>query len=105
MSRWTLGALPVVAVLALPAAASAQVSGNQSNPAGGAAIGEVILATGIATVVTVLALLVLIAHRPARVDHVSRLVGHAGRVAGFPGWASLPLAFVGGSLIVAVLGM
>src|SRR3954447_1004030 len=105
MSRWTLGALPVVPVLALPAAASAQVSGNQSNPAGGAALGEVILATGMATVVTVLALLVVIGHRTGRIDHVTRLGAYAERVTGIPGWASLPLGFVGGSLIVAVLGM
>src|SRR3954447_11169649 len=105
MSRWTLGALPVVPVLALPAAASAQVSGNQSNPAGGAALGEVILATGMATVVTVLALLVVIGHRTGRIDHVTRLGAYAERVTGIPGWASLPLGFVGGSLIVAVFGM
>src|SRR3954453_22918015 len=104
-SAWLLGTLPAAAVLAWPAAASAQVSGNQSNPAGGAALGEVILATGMATVVTVLALLVVIGHRTGRIDHVSRLGAHAERVTGIPGWASLPLAFVGGSLIVAVLGM
>jgi hypothetical protein len=102
---WLLGTLPAATVLAWPAAASAQVSGNQSNPAGGAAIGEVILATGMATVVTALALLVVIGHRSGRIDHVSRLGAYAERVTGIPGWASLPLAFVGGSLIVAVLGM
>src|ERR1044071_770912 len=67
---WLLGVLPAVAILAWPAAASAQVSGNQSNPAGGAAIGEVILATAMATVVTAIAPLVALRHRtrsrPAR---------------------------------------
>src|SRR4051795_5671838 len=90
---WLLGALPAAVVLAWPAAASAQVSGNQSNPAGGAAIGEVILATSMAAVVPLLALLLVIGHRPGRIDHVSRLGAHAERVTGIPGWASLPLAF------------
>jgi hypothetical protein len=102
---WLLGTLPAAAVLAWPAAASAQVSGNQSNPAGGAAIGEVILATAMATVVTVIALLIVIGHRTGRIDHVRRLGAYSERVTGIAGWASLPLAFVGGSLIVAVLGM
>ena len=102
---WLAGVLPAGAALALPAAASAQGAGNQSNPAGGAAIGEVILATGMATVVTVIALLVVIGHRSGRVAFVARLAAYSERVTGIPGWASLPLAMVGGSLIVAVLGM
>ena len=102
---WLAGLVPAAAVLAWPAAAPAQVSGNQSKPAGGAAIGEVVLATGMATVVTVVALLVVIGHRSGRISFVSRAAASAERATGLPGWASLPLAMVGGSLIVAVLGM
>jgi hypothetical protein len=102
---WLLGVLPAFAILTLPAAASAQVSGNQSNPAGGAAIGEVILATAMATVVTAVALLVVFWHRSGRISFVSRAARQAEEVTGIPGWASLPLAMVGVSLIVAVLGM
>ena len=102
---WLIGSLPAAAALAWPGAASAQAGGADSNPAGGAALGEVILATGMATIVTVVALLVVIGHRTGRIDHVNRLGGLAERITGIPGWASLPLAFVGGSLIVAVLGM
>jgi hypothetical protein len=58
-----------------------------------------------ATVVTVIALLVVIGHRTGRIDHLNRLGAVSERVTGIPGWASLPLAFVGGSLLVAVLGM
>src|SRR4051812_25350220 len=102
---WLLGMLPATLVLAWPGAAFAQAGDPQSNPAGGAAIGEVILASGMAAVVTVIALLVVIGHRTGRIDHVNRLGALAERTTGIPGWASLPLAFVGGSLIVAVLGM
>src|ERR1044071_7859475 len=87
---WLLGVLPAVAILTLPAAASAQVSGNQSNPAGGAAIGEVILATAMATVVTAVALLLVLWHRSGRISFVSRAAGRAEEVTGIPGWASLP---------------
>ena len=83
----------------------AQVSGDEADPAGGAAIGEVILATGMALVVTALALAVVFGHRSGRLPQVGRLAAFAERVSGVPGWASLPIAFVGGSLIVAVIGM
>src|SRR3954447_5771156 len=57
--------------LIAPASAMAQ-GGQKADPAGGAAIGEVILATAMATVVTVVALLVVIGHRSGRVKFVAR---------------------------------
>jgi hypothetical protein len=56
-------------------------------------------------VVTGIALVIVIGHRTGRVAFVGRLSDNAERMTGIPGWASLPLAIVGGSLIVAVLGM
>ena len=52
--------------LLLPAGALAQ-AGEKSDPAGGAAIGEVVLATAMAGVVTAIALVVVIGHRSGRV--------------------------------------
>jgi hypothetical protein len=101
-SSW--GAL-AAALLAWPATASAQVSGDKADPAGGAAIGEVIIATGLAAVVTGLALVVVLGHRSGRIPQVGRVAAYAERVSGVPGWASLPFAFVAGSLLVAVIGM
>jgi hypothetical protein len=98
---WTATA----AGLALPASALAQVSGDKADPAGGAAIGEVILATAMAAVVTGAALAMVVGHRSGRLPHVGRVAAFAERVSGVPGWASLPFAFVGGSLLVAVVGM
>ena len=83
----------------------AQVSGDESNPAGGAEIGEVIIATSGAIVVTLLALVIVFGHRSGRITWVGRLAAFSERVSGIPGWASLPTAVVGGSLLTAVIGM
>src|SRR3954447_7210177 len=90
--------------LIVPATAAAQ-GGEKADPAGGAAIGEVILATAMATVVTVITLMIVFGHRSGRVKFVGRAAGHAERLTGVPGWASLPNVFVGGALLVAVIGM
>jgi hypothetical protein len=98
-------ALALAASATLPAAASAQSGGASSNPAGGAAIGEVILASGMAAVVTAFALAVVIGHRNGRLAWPGKVAAFAARQAGMPGWAALPVAVVGGSLLVAVIGM
>ena len=59
------------AALIVPASAAAQ-GGAKSDPAGGAAIGEVILATAMAGVVTAIALVIVIGHRSGRVKFVAR---------------------------------
>ena len=104
MQHRTLWAGPACALLAWPATASAQ-SGEKADPAGGAAIGEVVLATGMALVVTAVALIIVLGHRSGRIAFVGRLAAYSERITGVPGWASLPLAFVGGSLLTAVIGM
>jgi hypothetical protein len=101
----TLWAVLGAALLTWPATAAAQTEGNKSDPAGGAAIGEVLIASGMAAVVTGLALIVVLGHRSGRVPQLGRLAGFAERISGVPGWASLPFAFVGGSLLIAVVGM
>jgi hypothetical protein len=98
-------AAAAAALGAAPAAASAQVSGNEADPAGGAAIGEVIIATSAAAVVTAILLAVVVGHRNGRLPQVARVAAFAERSSGLPGWASLPLAFVIGSLLIAVFGM
>jgi hypothetical protein len=98
-------AFALAASVALPATASAQSTQAGSNPAGGAAIGEALLATGMATVVTAFALAVVIGHRNGRLAWPGKVADFAARQAGMPGWAALPIAVVGGSLLVAVIGM
>src|SRR5919199_1136829 len=74
-------------------------------PAGGAAIGQVIGATAGAAVATAALLWIIMAHRSGRIAWVGRLAALAERQTGLPGWASLPSALIGGSLLIAVFGM
>jgi hypothetical protein len=77
----------------------------KASPAGGAAIGEAIAATAGALVLTAAMLAVVVGHRSGRLPQVARLAAFAERSSGIPGWASLPLFFLAGALLVAVLGM
>ena len=75
------------------------------DPAGGAAIGEVIGATAGAMVATTLLFALGFGHRSGRTQLLERWSGFAARVAGLPTWVALPSAIGTGSLIVALLGM
>ena len=76
-----------------------------TEPAGGAAMGEVILATAAATVLTVVLLVLGLGHRSGKVAVLGRFAAWSGRISGLPGWAALPVGFATGSLIIAVFGM
>ncbi len=76
-----------------------------TEPAGGAEMGEVILATAIGLVGTVCVLGPIAAYRSGRFPQLGRFADWSGRQVGLPGWAALPLAIQGGALIVAVFGM
>src|SRR5215211_4413534 len=97
------GSSAVIAALAGAGPAWAQATGNE--PAGGAAAGEAIGATLGALVVTALIAALISGHRSGRIQFLGRLADFAGRQTGLPGWAALPSAVVGISLLVAVLGM
>jgi hypothetical protein len=74
-------------------------------PAGGAAVGETIIATAGALVITATMFTIVIGHRSGRIKFVQRVADFAERNSGIPGWASLPIAFVTGALLIAVFGM
>jgi hypothetical protein len=76
-----------------------------SPPAGGAGLGQVIGATAGAMLATAVLLWIITAHRAGRIAWVGRLSDFAERQTGLPGWASLPSALIGGSLLIAVFGM
>ncbi len=78
----------------------------QGDPsAGGAALGQVVLATALVTAILG-GLAVLVArHRAGRVTLLGRAAVVSGRVAGLPGWAALPSLIAAGSLICALFGM
>ena len=86
------------------AAATFQLAAEAA-PAGGAAAGETLMATAGALVVSVAMFAIVVGHRSGRLPVVQRAADAAERFTGIPGWSSLPLLFVLGSLAVAVLGM
>src|SRR5687768_17050197 len=73
-------------------------------PAGGAALAEILWATGVAAVIFLVLGLFGAAHRSGRTKLLTNLGGFAERVSGLPAWAAIPAAFAGGALLLAVFG-
>ena len=94
----------IAAALAAPGFALAQ-SGTGSPPAGGGETGQIFIGTLVMGALTVAVLALVRAHRKGTTQILQRAADFAGRQFGLPGWAGLPLAIAGTSLIVAVLGM
>ena len=76
-----------------------------SEPAGGAALDQVAIATVGAMIASGVLLYLVIGHRWGRVRTLGRLAAFSERVSGLPGWASLPLGVAMVSLITALFGM
>jgi hypothetical protein len=88
--------------LASPLAAAVAAA---APPAGGAEIGQVIIATAAGALVTGVLLFLGVGYRTGRVATLGRISAHAERRLGMPGWAALPLMMVTPSLIIALFGM
>jgi hypothetical protein len=74
-------------------------------PAGGAEIGQIVIATLAATVVTAALLYLGLGHRSGRVQVLQRLADHSERTSGMPGWVAFPSGIATLSLLTAVFGM
>jgi hypothetical protein len=74
-------------------------------PAGGAEIGQIVIATTAATIVTAALLYLGLGHRSGRVQILQRLADHAERTSGMPGWIAFPSGIATLSLLTAVFGM
>jgi hypothetical protein len=94
--------LPSLVLLALPETALA--AGN-AKPAGGAALGEVALATTGATVITLALLWLGWAHRSGRTQVLRRPAEATARATGLPVWAALPTEIASVALLTALFGM
>ena len=81
----------------------AQATGDE--PAGGAAIGEALVATAAAGVATALIAVLIAGHRSGRIDWLARAGRFTERLTGLPAWAALPSTLLSVSLLTAVLGM
>jgi hypothetical protein len=76
-----------------------------ANPAGGAALDQIAIASGMASVATAVLMLGIFGYRNGRGRTLRRLAAFSERVSGLPAWAALPAGLAGGSLLVALLGM
>ncbi len=74
-------------------------------PAGGAAVDQVAIATGAALVLSAAIAWLGMGHRSGKVPYLGRAADLTERVSGLPGWAALPSALSAASLLVALLGM
>src|ERR687891_2686888 len=78
----------------------------QAEPsAGGAAIGEVVLATGFVTAILGGLAVLVWRHRAGRQTALGRAAALAERASGLPGWTALPSAISAVSLLMALFGM
>ena len=80
---------------------------GQPKPAGGAAFGQVLIASGAAAVLTAGLLVLGVGHRTGRIAVLARLAAWSerGPGRGLPGWAALPSLVSLVSLVTALLGM
>ena len=76
-----------------------------SPPAAGAEIGQIVIATAAATVVTCALLYLGFGHRSGRTQVLQRLADHSERKTGMPGWVAFPSAVATISLLTALFGM
>ena len=74
-------------------------------PAGGAATGEIILATAGAGLLTTILLVLGLGHRTGRIAVLGRMADRASAISGLPSWAALPTLLSTVSLITALFGM
>ncbi len=76
-----------------------------SEPAGGAATNEIVIATAMASVVTIALLVLCAGHRSGRVKLLGIAADLSARISGLPRTVALPLGVGGGALHIALLGM
>ena len=76
-----------------------------AEPAGGAALDQVVIATAGATIATALLLYLVAGHRSGRVTLLTNVADRVARTARMPGWSALPAGVAGAALGVALLGM
>src|SRR2546421_550925 len=96
-----------VVALALAAAfagAAAPPALAKSDSAAGAPIGDLLWASGVAVVLSAAVLWLAIAHRSGRIFVLQRIADAGRRATGLPGWAIVPVAVGGASLLIAVFG-
>src|SRR5215210_4638421 len=94
--------LATLNLAASPGGLLAPIAGSE--PAGGAALDQVAIATGSALLLTAAISWLGMGHRSGKVPYLGRAADFFERHSGLPGWAALPSVLSSVSLLVAVLG-
>src|SRR3954451_17894632 len=76
-----------------------------SDPAGGAALDQILIANAMAVAASALLGWLVLGHREGKRDHLARAAALAARASGLPGWAALPSFLSAISLFTALFGM
>jgi hypothetical protein len=76
----------------------------QTEPAGGAPTQDLIPASIVAVVLSVLVVLLTLGHRSGRITVLHKIGAFGTRVSGLPPWAAVPAGVVGVSLVTAAFG-
>ena len=76
----------------------------QAEPARGAPTEDLIPASIVAVVLSLLVVAVTVGHRSGRLKALARIGAFSERVSGLPAWAAVPAAVVGTSLVIAAFG-
>jgi hypothetical protein len=97
-------AVVLASALGILAAAARPAWAHEGAPAGGASAEEVIVAGIVGALFLAMAVLLLVVRRRGRIALADRVGAVAGRLMKMPGWAAVPLAVAGVSLVVAVFG-
>jgi hypothetical protein len=78
---------------------------NQSAPAGGGEVAQIVIGTLAGMVAAGIATWVIMGHREGRIQLLRRLGAFGERVSGLPGWVAVPIGVHAGGLLIAVFGM
>src|SRR3954463_16133084 len=85
--------------------ASVVVTAGTGDPAGGAAISQILIANLMAISASGLLAWLVLGHRSGSPPYLGGAAAASERLTGLPGWAALPSIVATGSLLVALLGM
>src|SRR3981081_1396687 len=90
---------PITQVLAIAAPHAA------AEPAGGAALDQVAIATGMASIATAALLMGIFGYRRGKGGTLRRLAAFSERVSRLRAWSAPPNGIAGGPILIALLGM
>jgi hypothetical membrane protein len=81
------------------------IAATSSPPAGGAALGQIAIASTAALLLTAALLYVGFGYRAGRLAWLHRFAGEVERRSGYPAWVGIPIGIATSSLLIALFGM